>query len=524
MMNPFRWIRSSIRRKAIVSLLLLLLSAIFLIGLSIVSWARHFVVDESKRLAASTSRFVVNDLSGLVYAELSLDEIAGVMDRVCSDSAVLYALLLGEDGKLLVSSCNKVEPDHSNALPLSELLTIEPEGSRFHVYEDVLEVYRPITNPVTGTRHFFLMGFNIAEVHTIISKVTRLIAINGFIVYLVGLMILLTAVNRLAGPLDHLTEGIQDVGSGKFPSPLAVEGEDEIASLSSAFNKMLEDLNKSRSEIEEYQLHLEEMVEERTSSLNRANTELGNINKSLQAANEKLMELDKLKSNFLGIATHELKTPLAVVEGYLESLEDGFAGELSEDQQGVVQQTLASCYRMDNLISDMLDLTKIEAGKLPMDRQHLSFIHVVETVAHQMASMAEKRGISLEVIDDGFETEVYFDQERISQVLVNLIGNSIKFTPEGGKVTIFGKLVEAHGGQAFSVSVQDTGIGINSEDLPHVFEEFAQVGPSGKEEGTGLGLAICKRIVETHGGTISAESNLGEGSVFSFTIPLSDES
>ncbi|MFV1957666.1 MAG: ATP-binding protein [bacterium] len=520
MINPFLWVRSSIRRKAIISLLLLLLSAIFLIGLSIVSWSRHFVVDETKRMAASTSRFVVNDISGMVDEGSDLKEISDVVGRVCSDPKVLYALLLGEDGKVLVSSCTEVKPDKSNALPLSELYSIEPESTRFHIYNDVLEVYRPISRPVKGSRLFFLMGFNIAEVHTIISKVTRLIAINGFIVYLFGLMILLTAVNRLAGPLANLTEGIKDVGSGKFPSPMAVEGHDEIASLSSAFNKMIEDLNNSTREIEEYQLHLEEMVEERTSALNRANTELVDINKSLQAANEKLMELDKLKSNFLGIATHELKTPLAVVEGYLESLENGFAGGLSEDQQGVIQQTLSSCYRMDDLISDMLDLTKIEAGKLPMDRQHHTFIHVVEKVAHQMAPMAAKRGVSLDVKSDGLETEVCFDQERISQVLVNLIGNAIKFTPEGGKVTVFGEIVETHRGEAISISVQDTGIGISGQDISHVFEEFAQVGSPGKEEGTGLGLAICKRIVEAHGGSISAESTPDEGSVFTFTLPV----
>jgi signal transduction histidine kinase len=243
------------------------------------------------------------------------------------------------------------------------------------------------------------------------------------------------------------------------------------------------------------------------------------MNNSLKEANEKLLELDKLKSNFLGIATHELKTPLSVVSGYLDSLRDGFAGDLNESQKSVVGEALGSCYRMEALISDMLDLTKIEAGKMPMDFGEYSLLKLTRKVTTQMAPLIGKKGLSLTVVEDNMDVVVRCDEDRIVQVFVNLLGNAIKFTPENGMITV--SAVPDSCPDTIRVSISDSGIGISEEDLPHIFEEFAQVGPPGKEEGTGLGLTICKRIIEAHDGRIWAESEEGKGTTFSFTLPLS---
>ncbi|TNF49415.1 HAMP domain-containing protein, partial [bacterium] len=441
-------------------------------------------------------------------------------ERICADPSVLYATVLSSKGKVLASTCSNAEYEQVRSLPLSELVDIPLDGSRFHIFDDVLEVYRIVRLADTDKRVFLLLGFDISDVQAITSKITRLIGINAFLVYIIGLLILIVAVNRLTEPLENLTDGIKDVGLGKTPEPLSVYGNDEVASLTIAFNQMITDLEISRKEILDYQEHLEGMVEDRTEALNRVNEELLEINQSLELANEKLLELDKLKSNFLGIATHELKTPLSVVQGYLDSLKDGFAGELNEAQNQVIDETLHSCRRMTALISDMLDLTRIEAGKMPMEMEDVPIIRIVQRVAGQMVPLLQKKRMTLDIREDGMEAKAVLDEDRITQVLVNLVGNAIKFTPEEGSIIIKALLEREAVPPVVAVTVQDTGIGIGSEDLSHVFEEFAHVGPLGKEEGTGLGLAICKRIVEAHEGEIRVQSEVGKGSSFTFTLPL----
>ncbi len=520
MFNPIEWIRSSIRRKAIIGLLVILLSAVFLTGLSIVGQARKFIILEAQRRASSVARFVGNNLGATVVSYNDSAKIKLAMDSICADSSILYATFFDEKGNILASSCSKGRDLGSGSLPLSELYDLPEGGNRFHLYGDVLEVYRRVTLKAGGGKSFLLLGLNVSEVRAVTSKITRLIAVNAFIVYIISLLVLIVAVNRFAEPLETLTDGIRDVGEGRTPQPVAVQGHDEVASLTIAFNQMITDLERSREEVQRYHEHLEGMVQDRTEALNRANNELVEINVTLKSANEKLLELDKLKSNFLGIATHELKTPLAVVEGYLDSLKDGFAGDLSETQLGVVNETLQSCGRMGDLISDMLDLTKIEAGKMPIEKRTVPVIRPVEKVVGQMVPLVQKKKLTLDVVDENMGVTAVFDEDRIIQVLVNLIGNAVKFTPEGGTIRVYAEPHPEMQPPVVAVSVMDTGIGISSDELPHVFEEFAQVGPPGKEEGTGLGLAICKRIVVAHGGEIYVESKLGRGSRFTFTIPL----
>jgi len=321
-------------------------------------------------------------------------------------------------------------------------------------------------------------------------------------------------------PIENLTEGMKDVGSGHLPDVIPVSGYDEVGTLTESFNRMIGDLRKSREEIMRYQGHLEDMVEERTEALDKANSDLVDMNVILQKANEKLMELDKLKSNFLGIATHELRTPITVIEGYLDSLVDGFAGELNEQQVAIVGETLSSCHRMADLVSDMLDITRIEAGKMPIEMIRCSVLTVIDRVASQMAPIIKKKDLTLNVDRVSMDIETLLDEERILQVMVNLIGNATKFTPGGGVISVKAAVENEGHEPLVLVTVSDTGIGISAEDLPEIFDEFAQVGAPGKEEGTGLGLAICEGIIEAHGGRIWAESVVGQGSAFTFSIPL----
>jgi signal transduction histidine kinase len=520
--HPFRWVFMSIRRKAIAGLLIILLSAVFVIGLSIISQARNFILAEVQRRAASVARFVGSDLTLAATVEDSQHTVRDVILRICEDPSIIYASVFDRTGRVVEQNCSRPGYEIRRSLPLSELYDLSGDNVKYHVSDEILEVYRGFEVSAGGDTYFFLLGFDVSDVSDIVAKITRLIALNAFIVYLLGLLALIAAVNRLTEPLENLADGMKDLGLGKTPPPVPVRGYDEVGTLSANFNKMVEDLGRYRHEVENYQKHLEEMVEDRTEALNEANSELVRINDTLKGANEKLLELDKLKSNFLGIATHELKTPLAVVGGYLDSLQDGFAGDLNEPQRGIIGEALASCHRMEALISDMLDLAKIEAGRMPIEVREIPVIKVVQKVAGQIIPLLQKKKLTLDIQEEGMEATATFDEDRIIQVLINLIGNAIKFTPEEGNVTVSARPGRRTDPQSIELVVTDTGIGISKDDLPHIFEEFAQVGQPGKVEGTGLGLAICKRIVEAHGGEIWAESVLEKSTTFHFTLPLAE--
>ncbi|MGD8353729.1 MAG: HAMP domain-containing sensor histidine kinase [Pseudomonadota bacterium] len=518
------WLATSIRRKAIAGLLIILLSAVFFIGLSIASQARSFILAGVQRRASSVARFIGTDLASAIEQSGPSIDLEEKLDRIVEDPSILFISVFDETGRLVDQKSSGPAHKIIQSLPLGELYDMKPEDVRYYVAGDILEVYRRIESGHGLQKFYVLLGVDITEVSSIVAKITRIIAINAFVVYILGLLVLIAAVNRLTEPLTELASGIKDLGRGKLPQPVPVTGNDEVGTLSDNFNKMIEDLRSYRHEVERYQKHLEEMVGNRTKALNSANIELTRMNESLKAANDKLLELDMLKSNFLGIATHELKTPLSVVGGYLDSLQDGFAGDLNDSQKGIVVEALSSCHRMEALISDMLDLNKIEAGRMPMEIHDLPVINAVQKVAGQMIPLLQKKKLTLDIEEDQMDITAKFDEDRVIQVLVNLIGNAIKFTPEGGRIIVSAAQVSVEDSDHIRISVADTGIGISPDDLPHVFEEFAQVGEPGKEEGTGLGLAICLRIIKAHEGEIWAESELGKGTTFYFTLPMAGQS
>ncbi len=508
---PYRWITARLRRKASIGLLLFLLLVVVVIGQTTIARERKMIFDGLQRQASSISRFVAIDLEGVLEAGGGRGMVISVLTRVCSDPGVIYSQLLDGQGRPYAAACKPPEPATFHPLPPRELTAILPENPRLVAYGDVLDLYRRVDGGDQGPM-YLLMGFDATESRTIASRVAQVVGAQALAVYLVGMAILLLAVKRLTLPLEELTAGIRKVGEGGTPGPLAVTGDDEVADVSGAFDRMVGELDRSRKEIGRYQRHLEEMVKERTEDLVAAN-------RSLEESNSKLRELDRLKSNFLGIASHELKTPVAVISGYLEYLEAGGVGELTPVQQQVVSAAHASCARMGLLIGDMLDLTRIETGRMPMQIAPRPLRTAVKGALGHLSPLIEKRQLALEVEQEGLDEVAFFDNERIEQVLVNLVGNAVKFTPDGGRVVIRCFRMEEKGQGRVRVQVEDTGIGISPEDLPHIFDEFAQVGPAGKVEGTGLGLAICRRIMAAHGGTVSAESKLGKGSVFAFTLP-----
>jgi len=230
-----------------------------------------------------------------------------------------------------------------------------------------------------------------------------------------------------------------------------------------------------------------------------------------------LEEASRHKSEFLANMSHELRTPLNAILGFSEVLLERMFGDLNGKQAEFIQDILGSGRHLLSLINDILDLSKVEAGRMELHCTPFNLPLAIESAVSVVRERASRHGIALSLSVDDALGEIVADERKVRQILLNLLSNAVKFTPDGGRVEV--RTVQAR--DYAEVSVRDTGIGIAPEDQAAVFEEFRQVGGhhAQKREGTGLGLALAKRFVELHGGTIRVESAIGQGSTFTFTLP-----
>jgi signal transduction histidine kinase len=238
----------------------------------------------------------------------------------------------------------------------------------------------------------------------------------------------------------------------------------------------------------------------------------------LEIANQRLKELDRLKSDFVSNVSHELRTPLTAIKGAVDLILREVTGPLNEKQNHYLTRVRSNTQHLAGLINDLLDLSKIESGKLELASTLVSLGSLVDDVVETLRPLATEKAVALETTIPELPILVRADRDKITQVLTNLIGNAIKFTPPRGRVMIS----SACGDAAWvRISVSDTGPGIAAEERERVFDKFYQVAEIGgpKPKGTGLGLAISKTLVELHGGKIWVESEPGQGSRFYFTLP-----
>jgi len=240
-----------------------------------------------------------------------------------------------------------------------------------------------------------------------------------------------------------------------------------------------------------------------------------------QEIEEKSRQLEvanRHKSEFLASMSHELRTPLNAVIGFSEVLLERMFGEINDKQDEYLQDILSSGRHLLSLINDILDLAKIEAGRMELEVIDFHLPQAIDNAITLVRERAARRAITLAIEIDPRLGEIKGDERKVKQVLLNLLSNAIKFTPEGGHVGVQAGLSDGFA----EVAVTDTGVGIAPEDHEAVFEEFRQVGTdyAKKHEGTGLGLTLSRRFVELHGGKIWVKSQLGQGATFTFTLPV----
>jgi signal transduction histidine kinase len=281
----------------------------------------------------------------------------------------------------------------------------------------------------------------------------------------------------IVGPIRRMEARLAAIASGDFSGHVEVSNRDELGALAS--------------------------------NLNRMNDELGRMYEAVETAS-------RHKSEFLANMSHELRTPLNAIIGFSQVLKEQMFGELNAAQAEYVRDILSSGEHLLNLINDILDLAKVEAGRMELQATTFALPGLLDNAMSMVRERATRQGVGLATETDPSVGLIEGDERKVKQILFNLLSNAVKFTLSGGSVTL---AATADDGQV-EISVRDTGVGISAEDQVRIFEEFTQADPGATQEGTGLGLALTKRLVELHHGRLSVESELGVGSTFTVWLPL----
>jgi len=240
----------------------------------------------------------------------------------------------------------------------------------------------------------------------------------------------------------------------------------------------------------------------------------------LQEINHELLQKNQEIQNFYHMISHELSSPLTSAQEYVSMVLDGMAGSLNDKQRRFLEIARENCNQMCIHVNDLLDVTRLQTNKFAIHVRPFPMAKLVQGIVASMSSVAKDKGISLELVIESDLPDVLIDEKRITQVLNNLLSNALKFTPEGGEITV-GVADNPLALEFILVSVRDTGRGIEPDKLPHIFDRLYQVKSSDwmTHQGLGLGLYICRELVRLHGGEISVQSEPGKGSTFSFSLP-----
>jgi signal transduction histidine kinase len=318
---------------------------------------------------------------------------------------------------------------------------------------------------------------------------------------------------ELVRPLINKEEAVkfQEIfGVQTFVLYPIIFGKDVLGILTISMDKTVGDLSRSESEA------LGEIIEVVAIALERAQ-----IFVDLRTANKKLKELDKMKDDFVSVASHELRTPMTAIKSYLWMTLAGKGGKISAKQKFYLDRAYNSTDRLIKLVNDMLNISRIESGRITINAEKVELPVAVREVIEEVGPRAEELKLKVSMSFDEKTRPVLADKDKIKEVLFNLIGNSLKFTPEGGSIVVS----FSQDGDRIITNVKDTGRGLDKNDMPTLFTKFGMVEGSyatnKKASGTGLGLYISKAIIEMHGGRMDVTSEgLGKGAVFSFSLPV----
>jgi signal transduction histidine kinase len=367
--------------------------------------------------------------------------------------------------------------------------------------QEILEIVAPYHEDWGGHTLSVAYRFNYVKPE---ADIARSIYVTGALTLasiLLSVLIAVSLASRITKPLEALTAGAQEIAEGHFDRQLSITSHDEVQILAETFNHMTSRFKENVGQLEE-------------------------SNKKLGAVNEELKELDRMKSDLLANVSHELRTPLTAIKGYTDYILERRLGVITEKQEKglvVVQRNLE---RLSKTINALLDFSRMDVGRIALNLQPFALAPLLDQIVTGLRSELEKKGLLLTADIERGLPPLIADREKLSAVLENLIINALKFTPEGGRITVCAQRAGSAARPSASIRVSDTGVGIAPEQIAKIFNRFHQVDTSTTRRfgGVGLGLAIVKSILEAHGTTVTVESELGRGTTFAFVLPVLDRS
>lgn len=444
-----------------------------------------------------------NTVSALMFNDPRAAE--NTLSALNASPHVVYAAIYTPDGKTFAGYSRDVGANASPlpALPIGQASAHWFAGGQMALVQAII-----FQGKLIG---FVYISSDLQALNDRLKSYALIAAAVLSISLIVALLISRISQRVISEPVVQLAQIVRIVSHEKNYSVRAPasKNRDEVSTLIASVNEMLEQIQQRDTALQEAHNELEHRVRERTTQLATANQELDLRNREVERATH-------MKSKFLASMSHELRTPLNAIVGFSDLLAEQSAGGLNVKQKRFVNHIKQGSAHLLQLINDILDLSKIEAGQLELRREGFQVNEALPEVLSTIRPLAMAKNIQ---VQHKLETNllVYADRVRFKQILYNLLSNAVKFTPKDGQISI--ECVE--NGDFICISVTDTGIGIRAEDQAIIFEEFRQVegGKDSTQEGTGLGLAITKRLVEQQGGKISLTSEPGKGSRFTFTLP-----
>jgi len=552
--------RLSIKTKLSAVISILVLSFIAFNLLYYPRWVERQIRDQaelSARQVAETASYAL----GPAVSTGNTRDIAKVLQGVQNIPSFRFSAVYGANGEALDSTPTTPEWATGQA----------PRDGISHTYtrreSNMLVAVAPVfyEEPRADQVGTLVIGFTTEGTQRAVRENIRASLAVGLVTLVLGIGVAIFLSNRYLRPVIQLTEAAQKVAQGNLETvSVKVYTRDEIQDLGHSFEVMTDKLRVSRDEIErqnrllEYRVqertrqlmetiweleeirsNLEQLVQERTRGLEQSRVELRawastleekvqektqelrELNDSLLTSYQKLKEVDRLKDEFLANVSHELRTPLNSIIGFSGMLMQDPEGRLGPEAKEDLQIIYQNGRSLLGLIDSILDLSKIEAGKMELELEEMDPVALLDDVKAMAAGLVQDRPISLEYERPGEPIRVMGDPDRLKQVFTNLVGNAVKFT-ESGSVRISAEAAEGR----FLVRIEDTGIGMTEEELGRLFKPFQQVDGSISRRfgGTGLGLAISQRFMSLMNGRIRATSRKGQGSLFVVEMPLASGS
>jgi signal transduction histidine kinase len=366
------------------------------------------------------------------------------------------------------------------------------------------------------------IGLSLSKIDTQINELKGDILLVTLGVISIGILFTLILARVLLRPIEKLAEATERVARGELAQTVDIRSNDEIGDLARAFNQMTLQLKESRGDLERKVEERTHQLEENIAELNRARTstlkmleKLQSAKQELEMVNRELKEMDETKMKFIGIASHELKTPLTAIKANIDFILSEREGKVPENLKSHLLTIQRNTNRIQMRMDQMLDLSRMTSDHLLFNRERILLSEVIGGYINEVKPVDKNLSVQVDLPPDLL---IDADRNALHDIFINLLSNAFKFTDDGGQVSI----TASQRDQSVLLQIRDTGMGIPEDKLQKIFDEFYQV-ESGKHGGTGLGLAIAKRLVEEHSGKIWVESQLGKGSTFYFTLPLSVE-